>query len=111
MPLWTLGICSLASMGAHAGCLHPRHGGGKGEQPFTATALLGSADRPGFTSVGECAGVRHMGISVGALEAWLEQGERFYLDICAWAELSTTWLTRDAVSLLLGLLLGKALSP
>lgn len=32
-------------MGAHAGCLHPRRGGGKGEQPFTATALLGSADR------------------------------------------------------------------
>lgn len=26
--------------------------GEEGEQPFTATALLGSADRPGFTSAG-----------------------------------------------------------
>lgn len=50
-----------------------------------------------------------MGIRVGA--PWLEHGERFCSDICPWTELSTTWLTRDAVSLLLGLPLGKALSP
>lgn len=29
----------------------PGTGRGEREQPFTATALLGSADRPGFTSV------------------------------------------------------------
>lgn len=71
--------------------------GSSHSQPLPCLVLL-----TGIYFCRECAGVRHVGMPVGALEAWLEQGERFCSDICAWAELSTTWLMRDAVSLLLG---------